>query len=281
MALKALVEKLDDVPEELRTEYKEVTDNKGVKTFVLDIEGSIELHPAARVLKDELARRRLSEKAAKDELTKLAPFKALGDPAEVLARLDRIPELEAAAEGKLDENKINGLVETRIKSKIAPIERERDQHKSKVAELMAENEGFKVKEKQRSIADQVRSAVGKSKGFLAPAAEDAIVYAERMLEVNEDGHVVTKTGVGVTPGLNAEVWLQEMQTKKPHWWGATAGGGGTGGTGGGAAGENPFTHEHWNLTKQGQLMRADAAKAAQMAKSAGTSIGGPKPAPKK
>lgn len=285
MALKVVVEKLEDVDEAVRGEYKEVKDSKtNAVTYVLDLEGSIEAHPAARALKDELARRRITEKAQKDEIAKLAPFKALGDPTEVLAKLDRIPELEALAEGKLDEGKINGLVETRVKSKLAPVERERDQLKAQVAELGGQVEGFKAEKKQRSIADHVRGAVVKSKGFNSHAVEDAIVFAERMLEVNEDGNVVTKDSVGVTPGVDATVWLQEMQAKKPHWWGVTEGGGAGGGGGrgaGGAGGVNPFSHEGWNVTQQGRLITENRARAEQLAKSAGTKIGGVRPPPKK
>ncbi len=283
MALKVVVEKLEDVDEAVRGEYKEVKDSKtNAVSYVLDLEGSIEMHPAARVLKDELARRRITEKTQKEELAKLAPLKALGDPTEILAKLDRIPELEALAEGKLDENKINSLVDTRVKSKLAPIERERDQLKAQNAELTGVVENFKVEKKQRSISDHVRAAVAKSKGFNAHAVEDAIVFAERMLEVNEDGNVVTRDSVGVTPGVDATVWLQEMQAKKPHWWGITEGGGAGGGRGSqGSGGTNPFSHEGWNVTQQGLLVKENRARAEQLAKSAGTRIGGPRPAQKK
>jgi hypothetical protein len=282
MALKAIVDNLDDVPEEFRGEYKEQTDPKTkAVVHVLDIEGSIELHPAARVLKDELARRRVSEKKATDKLALLAPFETLGKPEDVQAQLDRIPELEALAEGKMDDTKINTLVETRIKSRLAPIERELGTWKTKATELEGTVSKFQAENKQRSIADNVRAAVSRSQGFQPVAMEDAIVFAERMLEVNEDGHVVTKDGVGVTPGVDAVVWLTEMQAKKPHWWGTTQGGGAQGGRLGGAGGANPFSHEGWNMTEQGNLVRTNRARAEQLAKSAGTSIGGKRPAPKK
>lgn len=283
MSLKVVIEKLDDVAEEFRGEYKEVTDPKTkAVTYALDLEGSIDQHPAAKTLKNELAQRRITEKAARDELAVLAPFKALGKPEDVQAALDRIPELEAAAEGKLDEGKINQMVETRIKAKLAPVERERDALKTQVAEKDIVINKFQVEGKQRNVADSVRGAIAKSTGFLGSAQEDAIVFAERMLEVNEDGSVVTKDNVGVTPGVDAAVWLQEMQTKKPHWWGTTSGGGAGGGRGNGAgAGPNPFSAEGWDLTKQGELLRSNRTRAEQLARSAGTTIGGKRPMAKK
>lgn len=282
MALKPVIENLDDVDEAFRSEYKEVKDSKtNAVSYVLDIDGPLEAHPMAKTLRDELGRRRISEKAARDSLAKLQPFAALGTPEEVLAKLDRIPELEAAAEGKLDEGKLNGLVETRIKSKLAPIERERDQLKQRNTELEGEINGFKTEKKQRTVSDDVRAAIRKSQGFQSHAEEDALLFAERHLELNEDGKVVTKDNVGVTPGVDATVWLQEMQSRKPHWWGTTAGGGASGSRGGNGGGKNPFTHEGWNLTEQGALIKENRGRAEQLAKSAGTKIGGPRPAARK
>lgn len=282
MALKLMVEKLEDVAEGLRGEYKEVRSASGATSFVLDLDGDIQKHPSSAALRNENAQRRISEKRAMDELAVLAPFKVLGDLAEVQAKLDRLPELEAAAAGKLDDVKINGIVETRIKTKLAPVERERDQLKALVAEKDTAIAGYVAENKRRTITDAVRDAVSKSKGFITHAAEDATVYAERMLEVDESGRVVTKDNVGVTPGVDASVWLQEMQTRKPHWWGGTGGGGSNGSGAGGSGGEeNPWTHESWNMTKQGQLVTTDRQKADRLAKAAGTVVGGPRPKPKK
>jgi hypothetical protein len=112
--------------------------------------------------------------------------------------------------------------------------------------------------------------------------EDALEVAGRMFEVDEDGKVVTKDEVGVTPGIDAVVWLTEMQNKRPHWWGTTSGGGsrGNNGNNGTTTGNNPFTREHWNMTEQGKLVKTNRARAEQLARSAGTTIGGGMPARK-
>lgn len=195
------------------------------------------------------------------------------------SQLDRIGELELLTKDK-DPAAIEALVETRIKSRLAPIERERDQLKTTVAEKDGIISGYEGEKRTRAIHDTIRTAAGKL-GLLPSALDDALLYGERVLEVDASGNVVTKDNVGVTPGLSPEVWLGDLKNTRSHWWGQTQGGGGTGGGGGNRFPNNPFSAEHWNLTEQGKAIKADRAKAEQMAKSAGTTIGGPKPAAKK
>ena len=71
-----------------------------------------------------------------------------------------------------------------------------------------------------------------------------------------------------------------MQEKRPHWWPVASGGGGTGSGAGGGFTDNPFSHAHWNMTKQGEAQRSDPARAERMAKAAGTTVGGTRPVPK-
>jgi hypothetical protein len=276
MAIKAVVDSLDDVDEKYKDLYTQVGDKFEI-TGVEDVSGL----SSVKALKTENGARRISERKAKEAL---APFVAfLGDRKleDVQAMLDRYPELEAAAEGKLDEAKINGIVEGRIKTKLAPVERERDQLKGQITERDKQIEGFTAKERTRTIHDAVREAVGKQQGFQASAIEDVLIQAERMFEITEDGKVITKQDLGVTPGIDAVVWLTEMQVKRPHWWGTTSGGGSRGNNGSNQtpSGNNPFTREHWNMTEQAGLIKTNRSRAEQMAKSAGTKIGGGMPAP--
>lgn len=192
---------------------------------------------------------------------------------------DGYEELKTKAEnaGQVDDDKINAIVEQRIKTRIAPVERE----KQKLAEdLKAANDQvttYQGKERQRTIHDKVREARVAAK-IIDTAEEDVLFLAERMFEVTEDNRVVTKDGVGVTPGITADIWLQEMQPKRPHWWPESQGGGATGGKGGGPVGDNPWSAKSWNLTKQGQYYQQHGeAKAEQMAKAAGSSLGATAP----
>jgi hypothetical protein len=272
MGLKAIVEKLEDVPEVFRELYTQ----KGTKFEITGVEG-IKTQADIDRLQGALTKERGDHKAVKDRLALLGDRKI----EDVVTLLDRIPELEAAASGKgVDEKKLEELVEGRIKTKLAPVEREKGKLAQQVQELTGVVEQYKTKETTRSIHDAVRDAVGKAQGFQPSAAEDALLYAERMFEI-QDGRVVTRDGVGVTPGVDATVWLTEMQPKKPHWYGPSQGGGAAGNRTGAGGGANPWTHEAWNLTEQGKILRENSTRAEQLAKSAGTSIGGMKPAPRK
>lgn len=270
MALKAVVDNLNDVPDQFQELYTE----RNGKFEITGIEG---LRTQADVdrLQTALTKERDDHKGTKNKFSAFANL----DPQEVITKLERFPELEAAAEGKLDEGKINGIVESRIRAKLAPVERERDQLKIQVGERDQLISAFQQKDTQRKISDKVREAASAAK-IVPEALDDALLLADRVFEVAEDGRVVTKDNVGVTPGVDPVVWFTELQSKRPHWWGPSTGSGATGSrTPGG--GTNPFSHEHWNLTEQGKLVTSNRSRAEQLAKSAGTTIGGQRPpAPK-
>jgi len=272
MPIKAVYDTEADIPaahKELFTERNgkwELTQVEGIKT-----QGDVDR------LQTALTNERNEHKSTRDKLT---PWSTLGKkPEEIQAQLDRVAELELLTKDK-DPAAIEALVETRIKSRLAPVERERDQLKTTLAEKDGIINGFETKERTRTIHDTVRQAASKV-GMLPSAIDDALLYGERVLEVDTNGNVVTKDGVGVTPGLAPDVWLGDLKNNRPHWWGQTQGGGGSGGGGGARFPNNPFSAEHWNLTQQGAAIKADRTKAEQMAKAAGTTIGGPKPAAKK
>ncbi len=116
------LEGLDPAFHELYTEQADktylLTGVEGMKT-----QGDIDKVTAA------LVKERADHKALKEK------FALLGDqdPVDLLAQLDRIKELEAAAAGKIDEAKINEIVEGRLRTKLGPIERENKQLKDQLA----------------------------------------------------------------------------------------------------------------------------------------------------
>lgn len=268
--LKATVKDINEVPEAFRGEYKQQGD-----VWVIDLEGGLKTQEDVTRLTGALQKERNDHSATK---TKLRPFEGMNID-EVTAQLARIPELELAAEGKIDDKKINAIVETRLAAKVAPVQRQLDLANNQLVEANKTIETFKSEKTTRTIHDAVRSAASKNK-VLDTAIDDALLVGERTLEIDAAGNVVTRDNVGFTPGVSAEVWLTEMQQKRPHWWGPSQGGGAGGGGGGGGPVKNPFTHENWNLTEQGRLYQIDPTKAEQLAKAAGTTVGGGRP-PKK
>lgn len=275
MALKAILDSIDDLPEDVKKEYVE---RNGRFELQVEISGDIgvksytDFNNLNRALKKE----RDDHKAVKERIS------ALGDRDinEVVAQLDRIPELEAAAAGKLDDDKLNQIVETRVRTKLAPVERERDTLRNQLGEHQKTLEEMSKKERLRVVSDAVRQAAVQMK-VLNEAMEDAQLLAERVFEVTEDGKVVTKDGVGVTPGIEPSVWFTDMQSKRPHWWGPSAGAGALGNRGAGNGGSNPWSADNWNMTEQGRIYRENPSRAEQLAKAAGTTVGGQRPKPKK
>lgn len=273
-ALAATLDSIDDLPDEIKAEYAQGADGK----FVLQVTG----------MRSEADFQRLqtahNKEKSEHSALKTRISTVFGDRKfeEIQADLDRIPELETAAEGKLDDDKINALVEGRIKSRLTPVERERDNLKNDLAEREKTIGEYQSKETRRTIRDKAREAATEAK-LLPEAVDDFLLLADNVFEVTDDGKVVVKDQVGHTPGLDPKALLTDLMPKRPHWWPASSGGGAggnRGGAGGGAV--NPFTHDNWNMTEQGKLMASDPAKAEQMAKQAGhkdaaTAV---KPAPK-
>lgn len=276
MAIKAVIDKLEDVPEQYRDLYKE----KNGKFEITEVEG-IKTEADVTRLSSALEKERNDHKGTKKK------FEAFGDrkPEDILVQLDRIAELEALNGGKLDDEKIDKIVQGRIKTQLSPLERKLAEATKGITERDGVIEGFKTKETARTITDAIRDAVSKTQGFNATALEDAISLGERHLTVTEDGKVVTRDNlvqVGVTPGVDAVVWLTDMQAKRPHWWGTTSGGGAGGNNGrGGTNGANPWAADTWNMTEQARMYKENPTRSAQLATAAGTKIGGMKPAARK
>jgi len=275
MSLNFTHDTIDEIPENYRDLYTE-RDGKHVLTGIAGVKTQADIDR----MQTGLTKEREEHKATKERLSKWGDL----DHDEVLAKLDKIPELEVLAKGNKEEfeTKLEELTETRIGSRMAPVERENKTLKEKLQETTTELETMKVAAKKRVIQDDVMAAAQTAK-VIPEAMPDMKLFAETVFEVTEDGAVLTKENpYGVTPGLSADVWLQEMQESRPHWWPLSSGGDSKGSGGVAGMSQNPFSHDHWNMTKQGQVVTEHGMeKATQMAKAAGTTVGGMRPAPKK
>ncbi len=271
MKLKLSYEKREDVPDGYEELYDEV-DGKFVLTGVEGMKTDADITR----LQTSLTNERKEHKATKAKLT---AYDGL-DPDEVRTKLDTIEELEAkvaASTGKTDDAAIERLVESRVKRVLAPVERERDTLKAKLAETGQEVETLKTTNKKDRI-DRAVSKVAADMKVVSHAIDDVSLLASTVFEVSEDGEVVTKELPGLTPGLTPALWMKDMQEKRPHWWAASVGGGANGsGLPKGQA--NPWSAKSWNLTEQGKVIREHGAdKANQLAKQAGVVVGASRPA---
>jgi hypothetical protein len=261
MALKVIHDKVDDIPEQYRDLYTE-KDGKWVLTGIVGVKTDADVAAVQEALRKE----RNDHKTTKATLAKWGEL----DPDQVQEQLDTIPALTEAAKGKLSQEQIDELVEKRIGAKLKPVEKRVTDAEKRAKELEDENTGLKAEKTRRVIHDAIRAEAVKTK-MIDTAQDDALLLAERIFEVTEEGKVVAKDQVGVTPGISPDIWLTEMQDKRPHWWPASQGGGAGGGNGGGGnTANNPWSAANWNLTEQGKYIRAQGMeKATQMAKQAG------------
>lgn len=266
---------LSAVPEAFRPLYAE-KDGKAVLTGINGLKTSADVNN----LQEALRKERNDHAAVKAQLT---PWASLGKkPEEILSQLDRIKELELAAEGKLDDKKLNEMVESRLGQKVGPIERQLRDTTTTLETVTKERDTFRDMLFRREMSDSVRGIATEMK-VLPTAIADVEMFAQFALERQEDGTFITKSGIpGVTPGIDPKGLLKEMQKQRPHWWPQSNGGGAGGGIGGINGDKNPWSAEHWNLTEQGKVIREHGmTKGEELARLAGSRIGATKPTPKK
>jgi hypothetical protein len=268
MVLKATLDNLDDLPEQVHEHYV-LRDGR----YHLETEGLRTQADVDRVT-SALTKERTEHKTLKD---RYAPLSTLGvEVDEIVTRVNKFPELEIASKGKIDETKLEEIVSGRLKTATAPMERELATLREGVTQRDGVIGQYQERDRINTIRSDIRGAAEKA-GLLPTAIEDALDIGSRMFNIDETGRVVTTEGNGVTPGVDAAVWLTEMQNKRPHWWPASVGGGAGGGGKGNHGGVNPFSAEGWNLTQQMAVARENPARAEQLAKAAGTSVGGLRP----
>lgn len=262
---------IDDVPESFRSLYDESEDGKAV---LAGVEGMKTAQDVQNV--QEALRKERNDKKALDDQVK--SWKALGEsPEEIQQRLDRMAELETAAEGKIDDDKINQLVEGRLKQKAGPLERQIETLSSEKSELEQKFNTLQREVERRDMRDAIRSVATEMK-VLSTAIPDVEIIAERYLERDDNGNFITRADApDVTPGVDVKQFMKEMQKKRPHWFPQSEGGGAFG-PGGVGDGSNPWGKNSWNLSKQGEIVRQQGmAVAERMAKAAGSKVGATRP----
>ena len=270
--LKALYSKQDEIPETFRELYSE----RDGKWELTGVDG---MHTQATVdrLEGALAR----AKSEREEAKKALADRGEATPVRVQELTDEVEELKTKLEmaGKTPEDfetKLSELADRRATSKVAPVQRELDEAKKKIGELEGANGELLVTVNNRDIDDVLRSAASKHK-VVQTAVPDVLMH-RGLFEKDESGAIVGRDGVGITPGISPEQWLQDMQKTRGHWWAPSQGGGATGGGPNGGIGDNPWSAKNWNLTKQGEFVKENGVeKAKEMAKLAGSQLGATSP----
>lgn len=268
--LELVYESAEAIPEGFSSLYTE----KDGKFHLSNVKG-LKTEADVQQVRTALAKEREEHKGTKSKYEKFAPFADKAD--EVLADLDLLKGVREKVGGNLDKLEESDLVKGKISQAIGPLQREIENLKKVNGELEANNGKLQSEIRTRDIKSIVGAAAAKAKVH-STAIPDIELIAGSVMEFTDDGKLITRDGVGVTPGLDVDGWLTEMQTARPHWWPDSSGGGAGGGKNSGVFADNPWTADNWNMTKQGQIIREKGAEvAARMAKVAGTTVGGMRP----
>lgn len=275
MSLMAVVETLDSVPEEFHSLYSErdgrfeVTAIEGMKT-----QGDV----------DRLQEALRKERGISGDLkTRVSSFGEITpESVETLQHENEDLKLQldaASREGGPSEEDLEKLAETRALMRIRPLERQLNKATEELQAITGERDTL-AKERSRSqiVTAAERAAQAKDVAVTKEvvASGDLGDWAARVFEI-VDGKVVTKDGVGLTPGITPDQALLDMKEggQRPYWFGATTGAGARGGkTPHGETGDNPFkldeaTGRPKNLTAAAQIARSDPERAKRLLSVAG------------
>jgi len=266
MALKVILDSLDDVPEAVQSEYVE-KDGK----FVLQLDGAysaIDRDNLQKALKKE----RDEHKTAKQRLQKYGELTP--EALEELRSKNEELTLQIETLGSTDEaertKKIDELAERRALARIKPIERQFNELKSQFEGVTGERDTLLRERKTNAIVNAVTDPVVlKEAGIVPDAVEDIKLWGLAHFDVDENGKVVSKESIG-TPGLAPKDVFGDLKTngQRRHWFGTTTGAGASGGKGSESFSDNPFAQGTFNLSKIGLLVKNDPQKAVRMAKAA-------------
>jgi hypothetical protein len=254
MALKTILDTLDDVPEALHGEYKEV-DGK----FILDIEG-IDAHPAVVNLKTAHERVKADKKKATDELAATkARLEGLPDDFDADAYETLVQQAEGKEPAKTDEQ----VAQVRQQ-----LERKHQADLAKKDERITTLEGAVTK---ATIDDGLSKALDEA--GIDPAFKPAAMAllkskgAVKLVEEDDQFKAQVETDMGPMPLAGyVKDWAGGDEGKifiKKATGGDAPGGNGQKFT------DNPFDPKNPNLTKQQELIAANDAKARQMAQAVG------------
>ena len=246
MSLKFKYPTKDQIPSDHQPFY---TEREGA--WVLDADGVIE---KSRV--DEFRQQNATLKQQLDDLQKR--FEGI-DPDHVRTQLEEKRKLEEAQALKAGE--FDKILENRMKAlkgdfdkQLSLVTSERDTLNAKLSDIQI---------KQGVIVAATR------RGLRSSAIPDITARAKNTFRlVNGVPRAFEPDGATVRLAANAEPmtigqWIESQLTEAPHLFEPNAGSGATGSSDSAsqAGADNPWRRETWNLTRQGEIVRKDPARA--------------------
>jgi len=217
--LKQLYENKADIPAEYVGLYTE-KDGKFVLTGIEGMKTQDDVDSVQGALR--------RERELKRELqAKIDAYDGI-DSAGLRESLDELARLRTTG-GKIDDSKIEDIVAERLKLDKSKHERDLEALQTKNTELLSVNTNL-VNEKNKTLIE--KSLRDAAKGKVSESAMNDVLFRASMFEVSEDGNVLTRDGMGVTPGQDPVKWIDETLTNNTHWQKTSSGAGARGNVGG-------------------------------------------------
>lgn len=256
------VDSLDAVDENLRGIYAETTDGK------FQIRADIAFQSDFEKVRDTLAKERTSNKDLTSKVKDLQ------------SRLDAYGGIDAVAVKGM-QNELANLKSTetdlvKIQSAKAELELKLNGLQDQFNELTQQNKKYEAERAKNRLRDGARRALVQN-GIEEMALEDGLIWAERCLELAEDGSIRVKDGDNsVYPaGISVDSWATIFKKNKPYYFGGSVGGG----AGGSNTGSSPI--DNWtntgvnggvNITKLMLAIREDPKAVRAVAKTKGIDL---------
>lgn len=284
MALKTVVKSLDDVDATLHSFYKETKIKVGTTEetwFVLDLEG-VDEHPSVKALKNALDRQKEERRKAVEDLDKLkARIEKIPedfDPEKYEALLHELEELKKDPKNRTTPDAQQAAEQAQARKQLEQrIARMEKDHATALAKKDEELKKRTAKINELLIDDGLTKALieaGVGKEFLKATKAMLRMQCE-VIEEDGDYRAVVKSDLGDTEiARYVTDWVASDEGKAfvPPAKGGDANNNSGRPTKTDAAVANPWHKDHWNLTEQGKILRADRAKAEKLAKAAGKTL---------
>lgn len=220
MALKAILDSLDSVPEGLREHYKK--DETSGK-YRLDADGVEDVTGLKSALEKERNERKTTSQKLKELTEQLGDL----DPAKAREALKKLQEMEDKK--MIDAGKIDELLAHRTERMKQDFENQSKAFNKTIEDRTKERDQLNGRLSELLIDNGLRQAAVKA-GIRPEAVEDAVLWGKQLYRI-KDGNPVPMKGDQVLYGKNPnepmpmEEYFSGLTTEKSHWFAESTGGG--------------------------------------------------------
>lgn len=241
-----IVDSLDKVDEKYKELYAETTDGK------FQLKAELAFQSDFENTRNALQKEREISKALNNKYKELEAKYNAFDGLDPTAVKGMRTELENLKSNETDLNK--------VKSSKAELEIKFKDLQNQFNELAKMNETYLREKKITTLKEKARQALHQN-GMPDYALDDGLMYAEKMLEMTDDGTVRVKKdnalNTNYPEGVTVETWAGLMKKNKPHLFGGSLGGGA------GGSNDSPTAIDSWLTSgENGGINVTQLAKAA-------------------